>query len=106
MVRASAGRPRRARFRDTSRGRLAQNLVHPLAQPPEAVRLHGLWQPGLRDQHVVAAGRDALEALPPGLTQLALDPIARDRIPGCLRHCKTQSRLARIVFTVEPIEDE
>src|SRR6266508_4112632 len=81
---------------DASCGRLAQNLVHPLAQPPEAVRLHGLWQPGLRDQHVVAAGRDALEALPPGLTQLAFDAIARDRVPGGPRHRQPQSRLAWI----------
>src|SRR5581483_2878045 len=60
---------------------------------------------GTGDQHVVVAGRDAIEPRAPHLAQLTLDPVALDRAADGLRHGEAEARSARVVLG-EPVEDE
>src|SRR5262249_20657114 len=89
-----------------SRGRFPPPLVAPLAEPVEPVRGYGLGETGLRDQHVVTSGGNALETGSPELPQLPLDPVARNGVPGSLWHGKAKPRVPRIVLALEPVEDE
>src|SRR4029077_12722409 len=81
-------------------------LVHPLAEPIEPVRGDSLRPAGLHDQDVIAAGRDSLETLGPGLTQLALDPVPGDRVAGGTRHRQAEPWLTRPAVALEPVEDQ
>src|SRR5262249_11221950 len=96
----------RRRWAVRSRGRLPQPLAAPRAEPVEPVRGYGLGETGLRDQHVVTSGGNALETGSPELPQLPLDPVARNGVPGSLWHGKAKPRVPRIVLALEPVEDE
>src|SRR5919112_2555505 len=95
-----SGTPTRARRRDTSRRRLREHLVDAFAEPVEAVRSDSFGKARLRDQHVVAPGRDAFETSAPDLAQLPLDAVARDGVPGGLRHSESEPRIPGLFVTV------
>src|SRR5437867_1898394 len=80
--RRSAGRARPPRRRRTSRSRLSEHLVDPLAEPLEAASLDGVRKTGPGDQHVVTTDGDLRQARPPSLAELALDPVPDDGTAG------------------------
>jgi len=73
-----------------------------------AARGHGFGQPGTDDEHVVLRcwQGTGVELRTPDLAQLALDPVADDRVPGRARHGEAESRLTGVgvARALEPVQ--
>src|SRR5262249_28112203 len=76
-----------------------------LAEPLGVAGGERLPQGGTGDQHVVAAGRDPVQAAAPHLAQAALDAVAVDGGAGALRDGDPAPRLA-LVVAPEPVQDQ
>jgi len=103
---SKSARPEIGIASDASRCYLGQDFVDALLEPRGPVRGDGLGQPGPDDQDVIAVAGKPPEPSAPDLAELPLDPVAHDGIPGRSRHSETEPRLAWIVLTLEPVEDE
>src|SRR5262249_18830490 len=75
-------------------------------QPVAPVSLAAFRQPRPRDPPVVAPARDPLEPSAPKLAQLPLDLVPRHGVTRRARDGETETRLARLALTLEPVENE
>ena len=90
-MRPSRARPSRAARRRATRASRSRSPRRPRASP------------GAR-RDVVVRRRDALEPAADDLAQLALDPVAHERVPDRLRHGEPEPGLADGLVALEPVE--
>ena len=89
----------------TSRRRLPEHFVEPVAQPAGILARERLSQRRPRDQDIVAAGRHSTQPLAPRFAQTALHAVPVDRATRALRNCDPEPGFS-VVLPRKPVQDE